>query len=1564
MKTNTSFFQKTLATILLLCSIAVSGLFSQDRMYIYSSGQVQYQNNLTSIDSVIFYQKAVPPSLTTKEITNITTTTATSGGDINSNGGANITARGICWSVVNQNPTISDSKTTNGSGTGSFTSNITGLLANTTYYVRAYATNIAGTSYGNQMYFKSKSDGKCIANISPETWIEFMCYNLGVTDLTADPLAPSWKINGNYYQWGRNTNITTGTPRYGAAGPTGPGASETNEGAITGWNTTLAQETAWLEASKTAYDPCPTGYKVPTIAQWKGLIDNNQKTNVGAWGAWKGSPTNYATGIKFGENIFLPLLGARNNTNGALINRGARGYYWSSSTYRAVNAYLLDISADYYTTTNNYSMLYGYPVRCVSETSIPILTTLEATNITQTSLQIGGNITSDGGKSVTARGVCWSTSPNPTIGNPNYTTIDGTGAGSFTSNITGLTAEVTYYIRAYATNSIGTGYGSEIQLKAWNGKCGANINAGVWKEFMCHNLGVDPTTFPFTPNWKLNGDYYQWGKKTVAAAGPTGLDATQANDAAITGWSSVAATDNSWLDIQKTNNDPCPNGYRVPTKTDWEGLYANNTGTQIGTWTTGATNYSAGIKYGTSLYLPTAGARNNNDGKLINRSARPYYWSSTQYLSPNAYLFDGGSVMNEYSRANGYSVRCISTSAPAITTTVASNVTMTTITIGGNIQNDRGAGVTARGVCWSTSSLPTTSDSKTVEGADVGTFTSSLTNLTPGTTYYIRAYATNLSGTSYGEQIEVKTLWDSFCGAFLSPGVWTKFMCNNLGADQSASPFTPNWNINGDYYQWGIKTVAAAGPSSENFIVNSNDAAIVGWNTTPAPDGSWLTTSKTENDPCPSGYRIPTYAQWQGLIDNNTGTSVGNWIDGPTNYSVGVKFGEKLFLPVTGYRLNTTGALLSRGISGHYWSSNQVSSNQAGELTIGKFLAVVTAYTDRTTGKSVRCVSEQNALIPTLSTATVSDITKTTASCGGNITYDGGALVTERGVCWSTSQNPTITNTKTSNGTGVGIFTSTLNFLTPGTTYYVRAYATNVVGTAYGIQQTFTTTNTPSLTTTAITNVTESSATSGGNITNDGGLNVTARGVCWSTSQNPTTSNSKTIDGSDVGSFVSSITGLASKTTYYVRAYATNSLGTSYGAQLSFTTIAKKPTVETSDVTDVTFEAAVCGGFVSADDGANVTEYGVCWNTNQNPTIANSKTIDGSGLGYYTSSITGLKASVTYYVRAYATNSTGTSYGAQKTFSTLAAPPSISSTTAISNITITTAVSGGDIKNDGGAAVIARGVCWSENQNPTIADNKTSNGTGIGIYSANLTGLSTNTTYYVRAYATNGNGTAYGNQVQFTTVWDGTCSAFISPGVKKEFMCQNLGADVTADPFTPSWKLNGDYYQWGILDVAAAGPTGPDVAQENSAAITGWNTVNAANGSWYSNSMKTANDPCPKNYRVPTRTEWEGVVANNTEITVGTSWSDVNNTNYSSGQKLGGTLYLPAAGYRFYSSGSLGMRGRAGFYWSSTEVINTYSWYAWSLNISSVNVWLSGISTPTDYTNRRTRANSVRCIKE
>jgi hypothetical protein len=125
-----------------------------------------------------------------------------------------------------------------------------------------------------------------------------------------------------------------------------------------------------------------------------------------------------------------------------------------------------------------------------------------------------------------------------------------------------------------------------------------------------------------------------------------------------------------------------------------------------------------------------------------------------------------------------------------------------------------------------------------------------------------------------------------------------------------------------------------------------------------------------------------------------------------------------------------------------------------------------------------------------------------------------------------------------------------------GVTYYVRAYATNSTGTNYGVQYSFvTTTGIPTLTTTSLSGITSTTASGGGSISSQGSSVVTSRGVCWSTSTNPTTTNSKTIDGTGTGSFTSSLTSLSPSTTYYVRAYATNTQGTAYGSQVSFTTL-------------------------------------------------------------------------------------------------------------------------------------------------------------------------------------------------------------------------------------------------------------------------------------------------------------------------------------------------------------------------------------------------------------------------
>ncbi len=389
--------------------------------------------------------------------------------------------------------------------------------------------------------------------------------------------------------------------------------------------------------------------------------------------------------------------------------------------------------------------------------------------------------------------------------------------------------------------------------------------------------------------------------------------------------------------------------------------------------------------------------------------------------------------------------------------------------------------------------------------------------------------------------------------------------------------------------------------------------------------------------------------------------------------------------------------------------------------------------------------------LATVTTASANSITANSAILGGTITTDGGAAITERGICWATTANPTTAANKLAIGTGNGSFSNTIPGLLPSTLYYFRAYATNSVGTAYGNEVTATALAAlPTLTTTALSAVTSTMATSGGNITYEGISAVTARGVCWSTTPNPTISNPKTTDGTGSGTFTSSITGFLPGTAYYVRAYATNSGGTAYGNEVTATTLVALPTIITAALSSVTSTTATSGGNITYEGISAVTARGVCWSTTPNPTTSNPKTTDGTGPGTFTSSINGLLPGTTYYVRAYATNGVGTVYGNELTATITAILPVIT-TAAATSLSMTSVTIGGTITTDGGSTVVARGVCWSTTQNPTIANSKTTDGTGLGTFVSSVTGLSPATTYYISAYATNGVGTAYGTPVTILT---------------------------------------------------------------------------------------------------------------------------------------------------------------------------------------------------------------------
>ncbi|MCP4148650.1 MAG: BACON domain-containing protein, partial [bacterium] len=336
--------------------------------------------------------------------------------------------------------------------------------------------------------------------------------------------------------------------------------------------------------------------------------------------------------------------------------------------------------------------------------------------------------------------------------------------------------------------------------------------------------------------------------------------------------------------------------------------------------------------------------------------------------------------------------------------------------------------------------------------------------------------------------------------------------------------------------------------------------------------------------------------------------------------------------------------------------------------------------------------------------------------------------------------------------------------LEPGTAYHVRAYATNSAGTSYGINVIFVADAvTPTVTTTAVTSATSTSAISGGNVTDDGGISVTARGICWGTSSNPTIAGTHTVNGSGTGSFTGSMTSLEPGTAYYVRAYATSSAGTSYGSQAAFSTTTVSAAVTTATITGITSTTGTGGGNVTSDGGAAVTARGVCWSTSTNPTTADSHTVDSNGTGSFTSALTDLEPGTAYFVRAYATNSTGTAYGSQVSFTTTTVLPTVV-TTDTTALTSTTASGGGNVTANGGIGIFARGICWSIAANPTTAADHTSNGTGTGSFSSSITGLTAGATYYVRAYATNAVGTAYGSQMSFTTPVTTTISGIVTDG--------------------------------------------------------------------------------------------------------------------------------------------------------------------------------------------------------
>lgn len=401
--------------------------------------------------------------------------------------------------------------------------------------------------------------------------------------------------------------------------------------------------------------------------------------------------------------------------------------------------------------------------------------------------------------------------------------------------------------------------------------------------------------------------------------------------------------------------------------------------------------------------------------------------------------------------------------------------------------------------------------------------------------------------------------------------------------------------------------------------------------------------------------------------------------------------------------------------------------------------------------------------LPATTLLSVDNVTDAAATFKGAVISVGSSRVTKYGFCWGKQENPELSTAESCNFgdcAAAADMNYTAKLLDANTTYYVRAYAENSEGISYSNQLRFTTEETaqkPEVETGKADNVKSSQADVAGKILKIGDKKgIIQHGHVWSRSANPTIDNQKTQLGNTTvaGGFVSTLTGLEPNMTYHVRAYATNSIGTSYGEEVTFTTIPDIVTMTTTTARDIIHNAATVGGSISDDGGNVIVERGVCWSTDPNPTINNDRKASQENADRFSTRLEGLNELTAYHARAYViTEDDKAYYGNDITFSTTHEIhlPKADATT-VGNIGTSSATFYSSIVSDGDGNVSDCGFCYSRTPNPTVNDAKVSCGKRMGTFLTTVKDLTENTTYYVRSYVTNEAGTAYGEEVNFATL--------------------------------------------------------------------------------------------------------------------------------------------------------------------------------------------------------------------
>jgi FlaG/FlaF family flagellin (archaellin) len=517
----------------------------------------------------------------------------------------------------------------------------------------------------------------------------------------------------------------------------------------------------------------------------------------------------------------------------------------------------------------------------------------------------------------------------------------------------------------------------------------------------------------------------------------------------------------------------------------------------------------------------------------------------------------------------------------------------------------------------------------------------------------------------------------------------------------------------------------------------------------------------------------------------------------------------------------TPGNTATRGAFGQHTLT--IPDTQAALITDYTALRVRITPADLDTNESIQVawieleLPDPAITAPTVTFPTFASVTHESATLGGTMDNDNGTPVTDCGVEWGTSQggpyqppvsyDPGPSSNCASNG---DVFTANVTGLPANTTIYFRAWATNgVIG--YSGESSFPTPpapTAPTVTADPVTVFDQTSATIGGTITDTGGADPTACGLEWGDQDGGPWPNIEPVDAAECqldNPFSVSIQGLSPGTPYYFRAYATNTAGTGYSGQATFTTLPGAPTVTTPTVIIISATEATLGGTLASNGGETPSGCGVEWgdasSTGGNYNLG-SQAYDAGNCANngdtFTANVTGLPTGTLVYYRAYATNTGGTAYSSEDSFTPVGPP--VVTTDPVTTFDSESAFMGGNVTSDGGSPVTARGVVWDTVSPPEAGGTFVPLGSGTGTFSQNVLGLPASTPIFVKAYAENSVDRTYGAQETFTTL------SLPEPTVQATNV---VFTRVSGRAFTIEWTRGNGEGSIVVLRLQATGKTDP-----------------------------------------------------------------------------------------------------------------------------------------------------------